>query len=70
MIYMHMNAPVTEKFGYLGKLSEAPTESYHVLHNTLFNERHKNQAQRCEERHRRCLADLSCIAIAHILNPA
>jgi hypothetical protein len=56
------------KFGYVGRVSEAPIEAYHVLHNNLFNERHKNQGRNKPERHRRCLADSAVISIALVVD--
>lgn len=48
-----------ERWRFLGRVSEAPIESYHPIFNKLFHGNHRNKSRNTAERMRRCLANTS-----------
>jgi len=51
------------QFRFLGQLSEAQLESYHMLFNALYHHHHHNCGDEFREKLRRCLADTALHAL-------
>jgi hypothetical protein len=56
-----------ERHRFLGRASEAQTESCHATFNALFHKQHRNQSSNVSERLRRTLADAALRAVQPFL---
>lgn len=56
-----------ERYRFLGRASEAQTESCHVTLNALFHQQHRNMSRKVSKRLQRCLADVSLRAVQPLL---